>query len=68
MNVVIESFSRTIIRKLIYDPKFNDSPTFSSRPNNMVCPTLQNKLFSDELLSGGESLSSEPFLQVGNRK
>ena len=22
----------------------NGSPTFSSRPNNMICPTLQNKL------------------------
>jgi len=22
---------------------FNDSPTFSSRPNNVICPTLQNK-------------------------
>ena len=30
----------------------------------MTCPTLQNKSFGDELLSGGESLSSEPFLQV----
>ena len=51
-------------------PWSNNSPTFSSRPNNMICPTLPNKpLFRRWAALWWWSLSSEPFLQVfGNRK